>query len=619
MNVIIDNPFRILGLLVNSTEKELQRQLSRLKAYANVGKSVALEYDFEYLGEVERTTENIFDAASRIEQARDKLHYGLFWFVHQNQYDEIAINHLKENNISKATEIWEKVTKGKQPDQTNFSNAFNLSSLQLSKNISNGKFNLGEFTEALRIKCEIINSEFFSFYSNLVTGNSGSVDSEKILNGFLDEILALVRPRLDSPGGPSTSQLMQSFQLLPTKLQKYAVAKFTDKPITLIENQIEESKSLRNDSPEDAGECGEALIKSTNEALQFLNSTLSSDNLQLQMIANKLASEILQCSIDYFNSMRDDDEVDPGDTSLHLARYAYSISYPGQVKDRIEENLESIEEWVEEKPERLKRKSISQEIDYITEQLMRSEMIPDSFENATRLLKNCEPKLHIIRDCLGVFDEFYLNISSTVAQAAQNMIVELVNTAGQKTSISSPFGFNNRTKIESVVQKALEVSFIIRKFALNPHMSASFAKNFGTLKSIATQFGLSTLSPEEKREAEARAAEERRRKGILETQKKMEWELQNAKNYLEKIPATVFFAAEYATAIEEMNEIKKWKLFRTKATKEQQISQQEAVIKNILNKGELEKQKELVKQATLIQRLEEKLKDFIKANMDVLT
>jgi hypothetical protein len=183
-------------------------------------------------------------------------------------------------------------------------------------------------------------------------------------------VIDLIKPKLEAPNGISLQQFITAFKTLPHEIQLYVTSKFTDRPINSIENQIEKTKRLRDDFPKQADEFGNDLIQNTKQDLQLLKNILPVENIQLQMIVNKLANELIQCSIDYFNELREDDEIDPGETSLKLARYAYTISAPGQIRDRIEENLESIEDWVGEKPKRQKMKALKWEIDEITTQLM---------------------------------------------------------------------------------------------------------------------------------------------------------------------------------------------------------------------------------------------------------
>jgi hypothetical protein len=50
MNAINNNPYRTLGLFGNSKEKELQKQISTIKRFAEVGKTKAFDNDFPFFG-----------------------------------------------------------------------------------------------------------------------------------------------------------------------------------------------------------------------------------------------------------------------------------------------------------------------------------------------------------------------------------------------------------------------------------------------------------------------------------------------------------------------------------------------------------------------------------------
>lgn len=49
MELISKNPFRIVGLIADITEKDLQRQRAKLNALINVGKEISSEMDFPFL------------------------------------------------------------------------------------------------------------------------------------------------------------------------------------------------------------------------------------------------------------------------------------------------------------------------------------------------------------------------------------------------------------------------------------------------------------------------------------------------------------------------------------------------------------------------------------------
>lgn len=108
MNYIYNNPFRILGLPITASEREIAKQINTLATYAEMGKVKSFETDFPFLPSVERTPQAIEEAKKQIEQSESKLLYSLFWFWKNNTTDELAFEVLKDGNSEKAISIWEK-------------------------------------------------------------------------------------------------------------------------------------------------------------------------------------------------------------------------------------------------------------------------------------------------------------------------------------------------------------------------------------------------------------------------------------------------------------------------------------------------------------------------------
>ena len=111
MKLIQDNPYRIAGILANSSEKELQKQKSKITKYASIGKQVDSELDFPFFGNVDRSESSITKAFSGIEQNQDKVSHSLFWFIKANTFDETAINYLINGDKEKAVEAMKAANK----------------------------------------------------------------------------------------------------------------------------------------------------------------------------------------------------------------------------------------------------------------------------------------------------------------------------------------------------------------------------------------------------------------------------------------------------------------------------------------------------------------------------
>ena len=345
MNIITQNPFRVLGLTCNATERELQKQIGIIKRYAEVGKTKSLDYDFEFIGEFKRDSEEIQEASNRIEQAHKKFLYSLFWFVKNNQFDEIAFNNLKEKEIEKAIEIWNKTLK-EEITTKNYSSYLNLSTLYIALSTIEEQIDLQKLQTGISLKGNLIHSESLKDLSKLVTGNGVASDPVDISKKFVDEVIELLKPYLNKNKGISTNDLISLFNTFPSNIQKYIASKFTEVPIAAIENRIEKTTKKRKNNPRDAEEYGEELYKSTKSDITLLKKLMGSSNVQYQMLANKLANEIIQCSIDFFNERQENDNIENFDSNLDktisLVKIAGSVAISDQIKAKVENNLSTL-------------------------------------------------------------------------------------------------------------------------------------------------------------------------------------------------------------------------------------------------------------------------------------
>lgn len=483
MNAVKNNPYRTLGLLGNSTEKELQKQIAIIKRFAEVGKTKTFDYDFPFFGEVVRSTEKVLKAASKIEQAKNKVHYALFWFLNSGHIDEAALNNLKEGHIEKAIEIWEKTLKNSTVTAKNFAAISNLSTLQLGIATNNGSFDLEKFSASIDLKGKLLLAEVFNNFVSTVIGEGISINRDIILKEFADEILQIVKPYLNKPNGIKSSQLISAFNSFPNEIKQYVSGKFTDRPLNNIENQIELTQQKRYDNPNDADEYGEELYNNTKEDLVFLKNVWGSNNVQYQMIANKLANEILQCAIDFFIEYRDSDEYDPGEAAMKVMKMAKAINPTGQTKSRLDENIENLQEWINDSAEREKLKNIKEDLEIVVSNLQRFQNLSDTISNAKDLVVTCKPKLNNIKAALGSTDNLYLKLSSAVVNNALNVLISEVNN--EQNALQW-----DRTKIITLprtINSAMEVMNMMSTMDMEYELKRRFNQNKSTLSGIQTQ------------------------------------------------------------------------------------------------------------------------------------
>lgn len=334
MELISNNPYRIAGVLSNANARELARQKTKMTAFAKVGKEIKSEYDFDNLGNISRSdTELVENAFSSIEQNHNRVNHALFWFLNVNAFDNTAIEYLKAGNTEKATDIWEKVTEGRDINSKNFSSFNNLGTLKL---LSEDKDDIKGGIEA---KVKLIESDLFKDFVHTVADETYVIAKDKQIEKFIDDLLIHFNNEY------SREETIELFKNCNGSAQSYLVRKFTDDPIYKIEKQIVNTKTERKENKSDLYRIGLNLYLHCKDDLSFLKSLLGVNDLRLQSIADQLANEIMQCSIDYFNEgHKKNSNGNFFESTQELIKIADSIAVGKLTKDRTRDSLTTLEE-----------------------------------------------------------------------------------------------------------------------------------------------------------------------------------------------------------------------------------------------------------------------------------
>ena len=110
MQLIQNNPYRTVGILVGATAKEQVRQIKRLKQFIDAEQEPEDDFSFPVIGEIVRTVDSVTESASKLNLDSDKMNASLFWFYNGNPItDEPAFDALKDGNIDQAITIWRKL------------------------------------------------------------------------------------------------------------------------------------------------------------------------------------------------------------------------------------------------------------------------------------------------------------------------------------------------------------------------------------------------------------------------------------------------------------------------------------------------------------------------------
>ncbi|MEX1015081.1 MAG: CFI-box-CTERM domain-containing protein [Candidatus Paceibacterota bacterium] len=430
MQLIEENPFRILGLSLDASEKEIAKRVSDLEIYAEMGKTKTFETDLSFLSPVKRTPERIKEASQKIEQPSNKFYQSLWWFWSNNSVDDLAFEVLKKGDYAKALKLWTKSVEDSKPTHKNISNFKNLGLLKIWTS-----FNLSEehkllLKEGLNYTGKYLTDDAFEFYKKSIISEAQLHDLTKSTHLFVDDLYKQISNHFENGSSINEREFLTFVKGFPKHSQKNIKASLISDPIHSIQSQIAKCRADQKRTPKDAAEIGIGFYNTARKDLKKLRDILSSNDIEYQIIADKIANELLECSITYFNyHVENSTGIDPGDKCLELIEQAKNIAVGQKAKNRINENLPTIKDWQNSKEEREKFNEIRSENDFILEKLKwinnkRSFTIND----AETFVESCKPKLNTIGKKIGYDSLLYKDASNAVVNNALGIVIMVVNS-----------------------------------------------------------------------------------------------------------------------------------------------------------------------------------------------
>lgn len=399
LKLIKNNPYRFLGVFSNSPIKERVANANKLKAFLKVGKSLAFPSDMpSLLPELTRTSEGMESANACLNLPNDQIKHALFWFIVGSPMDKIALEHLQAGNTDKCVEILSK--------KESYSSLLNLGIIAAIKE------DFGTFIANLtRV---IHNDDFRVEFVKAVAGEEFQIEETDLATIFIDSLqeeysVSFLREQFNTHGDS-----LDDDELLNSRS--------VDEPKNAIISAIADAKDAANTANAQYA-AGEHLMQITKEPLALLKRLLSEDDMTYQTIADKLATQILQCGINYYNKS-DEDEEQEITKAYKLQHYALTIAVGRLVKDRCSENVAILDK----KKRALPPKEVRFYDKKVKEQLESLESKPHTAEEATNLVKACAPYLFSIRDILGRSNDYYLTISTAVVAAGLSNVIAEFNS-----------------------------------------------------------------------------------------------------------------------------------------------------------------------------------------------
>lgn len=494
MDIIKNNPYRIIGILVGTSTRDEHNKTKKLKMYIGAQQEVPEDFSFPIIGSLNRNIENVEDAISKLNLNNDRVNASLFWFYNGNAItDEPMFDALKasKEEAKEAINVWIKLAAVEEVTKRNASAFQNLSTLYLNSAFKKATISKNNLEKGITLKLKFLDSDFINDFIKLSSDETYKVSKEAIQIQFLTQVYS----QIEKVDATLVDWYLECISKISFTAKQNYLNDFVSKPIEHIKTRIEETKAKRKEKPSKGYDLGLNLFENENEKIKTIQNILGKSNIQFTSISDKLSDEILQCGIVYFKKYRDTD-TDPSAKAMDLFKKANKLAVGSIAIQRCQENTENLQEWIDEKPERDKHNRISADLTALIEIFNRFENNAETIGNARILINLCKSHLNNIKNILGASDEIYLKLSTRVASQAQSYIIEEVNNAQDNFEYKiSVDRYGTLNKIKTALRTGWEVTNLIGTLDMEyDYKSGRFSQNKEALKGLCNQLGISTTS-----------------------------------------------------------------------------------------------------------------------------
>jgi len=299
MQIIQNNPFRILGVKANASLSDRNQQANLIAQYLKIGQSAKLDFDITPpLEPLTRTKELIDLQASRIFSTEDKILHSLFWFVEANGIDKIALKHLTgSKDIDKALLDFEKGCRGFEISTDSYSAILNHSTLQIIAYKQHK--DLDKLKSAIAYKFDIVtNTTTLALVKELVAADGMNTDVQKILKLAMPKLKELLKELIPSE---NTDKLLldifKSNTVIYPSLRNQVIEALLAKVSAKVDTAENEMKIIlqgtyRNSMIGKGVTLGKRLIRETKKPLKEIEALLGKIDPVYTEAMNKVFTEV---------------------------------------------------------------------------------------------------------------------------------------------------------------------------------------------------------------------------------------------------------------------------------------------------------------------------------------
>lgn len=327
MDLIRNNPYRLLGLAPTATERQIAKKVHQIRLSLEMGKQTVVPALSQNIPELVLDKELLIDAEGKLHRLQDRFRYSLF--AKQIHVDNpISKEHLFYETWCSIDEYLDTFINSIRKDGITTDN-FLKGVAQAGETFSSEGF--ANFIRGYEIPQEWMTPVFQEILrqASVITG--------------LNDVAEIVAP-------PKYSMLMRSFKDYPSNVKDDLYNKIIKKSSNSIEAQLKILSDRRKGYPADALTFATKLIHNIFPTIAYIQNSELSTFPEVSMLADRVANEVVQCSIDFFNHViktRTLTKQEIEESSI-IEKKALSIANSIQVKNRIEESIKATESILRE-------------------------------------------------------------------------------------------------------------------------------------------------------------------------------------------------------------------------------------------------------------------------------
>ena len=285
--IIIDNPFRVLGVYANSSYREIVATISKATKFMEVGRKIDYPLDLRKVknlnvkSSLTHSLEDLDNALALLSNSEDRLKYAQFWFLRMTPLDDEAFDVLFSGKPNHAIYVWNRED--------------NLSSLQNRVIIYLWKC---DFKSELQIAAKLYNKYSDEFLKAVDSKGTLVKSANDLIQTFVDTLVEYITPNKLLEYIPSPVWLDC---IIPT---------ISDDTLAKINSAIKDTQDLLDILNSEGVKSlpttvksgiGDKLIIDTKNEYHLLLKVVSPDDPRLQLVSDRLANMLYECSIDEYN------------------------------------------------------------------------------------------------------------------------------------------------------------------------------------------------------------------------------------------------------------------------------------------------------------------------------